>query len=253
MRLSLVAATSLMALGLSACQPQSSEQATDSAPAETASTTDMSPAQNQAYAIGASMGTYVVNRATETEKYGMTFDREAVMQGFKDALAGNSKFTVEEMQTLARAADASLQEKQQAAAQDVAQQNIEAGKAFLAENAKKEGVMTTESGLQYEVLSAGEGASPTAEDTVTVHYRGTLLDGTEFDSSYKRNEPASFPLSRVIAGWTEGVQLMKEGGKFRFYIPSELAYGERATGAITPNSTLIFDVELLEVKKADAE
>ncbi|WP_100642613.1 FKBP-type peptidyl-prolyl cis-trans isomerase [Alteromonas facilis] len=258
MRLSLVAATSLMALGLSACQPQTTEQVSDTSTTDVAATdasaaTEMSVDQRQAYALGASMGTYVTNRATESEKYGLTIDREALQQGFEDALAGNSKFTVEEMQSIAREADARLQQKQQEAAQNAAQDNIEIGKQFLAENGKKEGVITTESGLQYEVLAEGEGASPTAEDTVTVHYRGTLLDGTEFDSSYKRNEPASFPLSRVIAGWTEGVQLMKEGAKYRFYIPSELAYGQRSTGSITPNSTLIFDVELIEVAKADGE
>ena len=138
-------------------------------------------------------------------------------------------------------------------AEQAAEKNIEAGLAYLEENGKKEGVVTTESGLQYEVLEEGEGASPEATDMVKVHYRGTLLDGTEFDSSYKRGEPAEFPLNRVISGWTEGVQLMKEGAKYRFHIPSELAYGARSTGAITPNSTLIFDVELLEVVKPEAE
>jgi FKBP-type peptidyl-prolyl cis-trans isomerase FkpA len=138
-------------------------------------------------------------------------------------------------------------------AAQAAEKNIEAGLAYLEENGKREGVVTTDSGLQYEVLTEGEGASPAATDVVKVHYRGTLLDGTEFDSSYKRGEPAEFPLNRVIAGWTEGVQLMKEGAKYRFHIPSELAYGQRSTGAITPNSTLVFDVELLEVVKPEAD
>ncbi len=131
----------------------------------------------------------------------------------------------------------------------MAESALEKGKQFLAENAKKEGVKSTDSGLQYEVLKEGEGKSPKATDTVLVHYRGTLLDGTEFDSSYKRNEPIEFPLNRVIPGWTEGVQLMKEGAKYKFFIPSELAYGSSgAGGSIGPDETLIFEVELLKVK-----
>ncbi len=123
------------------------------------------------------------------------------------------------------------------------------GEKFLQENATKEGVITTASGLQYKILTPGTGKSPKATDTVLVHYAGTLLNGTEFDSSYKRKEPIEFPLNRVIAGWTEGVQLMSEGAKFRFFIPSKLAYGARgAGGVIGPNQTLIFEVELLEVK-----
>jgi len=122
------------------------------------------------------------------------------------------------------------------------------GEKFLSENAKKEGVKVTESGLQYEVITLGDGAKPVATDKVKVHYRGTLLDGTEFDSSYKRGQPVTFPLNAVIKGWTEGVQLMPVGSKFKFYIPSDLAYGERGAGAvITPNSTLTFEVELLDI------
>jgi FKBP-type peptidyl-prolyl cis-trans isomerase len=129
------------------------------------------------------------------------------------------------------------------------EENKAAGTAFLAENAKKPNIVTTASGLQYEVLTAGTGtASPSATANVTVHYKGTTLDGKEFDSSYSRGAPASFPLNRVIAGWTEGVQLMKEGAKYRFYIPSELAYGEQGAGPIAPNSTLIFDVELIKIQ-----
>lgn len=131
----------------------------------------------------------------------------------------------------------------------MAQTALEKGKAFLAENASKPGVQQTASGLQYKILKEGSGKSPKATDTVLVHYRGTLLDGTEFDSSYKRNQPISFPLNRVIPGWTEGLQLAKEGGKIELYIPSQLAYGSRgAGGAIGPDETLIFEVELLEVK-----
>jgi FKBP-type peptidyl-prolyl cis-trans isomerase len=127
--------------------------------------------------------------------------------------------------------------------------NLEAGQAFLKQNATKPGVHTTPSGLQYLVLEEGKGKSPKATDTVLVHYKGNLLDGTEFDSSYKRNEPISFPLNGVIPGWTEGVQLMKEGGKVRLFIPSNLAYGSRgAGGVIPPDSTLVFDIELLKVQ-----
>jgi FKBP-type peptidyl-prolyl cis-trans isomerase len=130
----------------------------------------------------------------------------------------------------------------------MAQTALEKGQAFLAENATKPGVQTTASGLQYKIIEPGAGKAPKATDTVLVHYRGTLLDGTEFDSSYKRNEPISFPLNRVIPGWTEGPQLVKEGGKIQLFIPSQLAYGKRgAGGAIGPDETLIFDVELLKV------
>jgi FKBP-type peptidyl-prolyl cis-trans isomerase FkpA len=122
------------------------------------------------------------------------------------------------------------------------------GEKFLAENGKKEGVTTTASGLQYKVITPGTGKSPKATDTVLVHYRGTLISGVEFDSSYARREPIEFPLNRVIAGWTEGVQLMQEGAKYEFYIPSKLAYGSRGAGRdIGPNEALIFEVELLKV------
>ena len=128
-------------------------------------------------------------------------------------------------------------------------ENKVAGKTFLTENTKKPNIKTTATGLQYEVLTAGTGTvTPKATDTVTVHYKGTTIDGKEFDSSYSRGEPTSFPLNRVIPGWTEGVQLMTEGAKYRFYIPSELAYGESGAGPIAPNSALIFDVELIKIQ-----
>lgn len=131
----------------------------------------------------------------------------------------------------------------------MAQSPVEKGETFLQENAKKEGVHVTPSGLQYKVLMDGPGRSPKATDTVKVQYRGTLLDGTEFDSSYKRNQPIEFALNQVIPGWTEGVQLMREGAKYEFYIPSNLAYGRRgAGGVIGPDETLIFEVELLKIR-----
>ncbi|MGL4835366.1 MAG: FKBP-type peptidyl-prolyl cis-trans isomerase, partial [Shewanella sp.] len=145
-----------------------------------------------------------------------------------------------------------LNDKRQEQATAMAAKNIEDGKKFLEENKAKPGVVTTESGLQYEVLTAGSGDKPSAEDTVEVDYVGTLIDGTEFDSSYKRGQTAKFPLNRVIPGWTEGVQLMPVGAKYKFVIPANLAYGDRDTGTIPPNSTLIFEVELKSVEKAQA-
>jgi FKBP-type peptidyl-prolyl cis-trans isomerase FklB len=133
--------------------------------------------------------------------------------------------------------------------QELAAKNLEAGKKFLAENAKKEGVVTTASGLQYKVIKSGDGATPKADDTVTTHYRGTLIDGREFDSSISRGQPASFPVKGVIKGWTEALQLMKVGDKWELYIPSDLAYGPaQRSELIQPNSTLIFELELLSIK-----
>lgn len=131
------------------------------------------------------------------------------------------------------------------------EENLKKGQEYLAENAKREGVVTTKSGLQYEVLKEGDGKSPSATDVVKCHYEGRLIDGTVFDSSYKRGEPSEFALNKVIKGWTEGLQLMKEGSKYRFYIPYNLAYSSQGVSVILPYSALIFDVELIEVKKKD--
>jgi len=146
-----------------------------------------------------------------------------------------------------------LQEKQVAERQKQSDTAKTEGEKFLAENAKKEGVKTTASGLQYEVITEGKGAHPKASDTVTVHYKGTLLNGEEFDSSYSRNQPVTFPLANVIPGWTEGVQLMTPASKYKFYIPSALGYGERGAGVkIGPNETLVFEVELLSIGEPKA-
>ncbi len=145
------------------------------------------------------------------------------------------------------------QQKAQQMKKEEAQSNMEEGQSFLAENKNKEGVQVTDSGLQYKVLEEGSGPSPSATDSVTVHYEGTLIDGTVFDSSYERGEPTSFPLNRVIEGWTEGLQLMNEGATYRFFIPGDLAYGmnPRPGGPIGPNETLIFKVELIDVKEVN--
>jgi len=257
MRKSLIAASSVVALSLMGCQQESNTTESTEEVASAASgaldVQSMTDEKKQAYAMGASMGIFFNQRSDEMEKMGGVFDKELVLKGFTDSLANNSALSDIEVQQLTQAAQQQFAALQQAAAAKAAEENIKIGEAFLADNANKEGVVTTESGLQYEVVQAGEGESPAATDVVRVHYHGTLIDGTVFDSSVNRGEPAEFPLNRVIPGWTEGVQLMKEGAKYRFYIPHDLAYGQRATGSITPNSTLIFDVELLEIVKPESE
>ncbi|KPW35699.1 FKBP-type peptidyl-prolyl cis-trans isomerase FklB [Pseudomonas coronafaciens pv. atropurpurea] len=169
---------------------------------------------------------------------------EAIVAGLRDAFGGQpSRVGQEEMSASFKV----IREIMQAEAAAKAEQAAGAGKAYLAENAKREGVTTLASGLQFEVLTAGDGAKPTREDQVRVHYHGTLIDGTVFDSSYDRGEPAEFPVSGVIAGWTEALQLMNSGSKWRVYVPSELAYGAQGVGSIAPHSVLVFDVELLDV------
>ena len=167
----------------------------------------------------------------------------------KDVLEDNDlKVSHKEGQQIVNTFFRDLEQKQNAAKAEAGKAAKEEGAKFLAENAKKDGIIVTKSGLQYEVLTEGTGKKPKATDTVRCHYEGRLLDGTVFDSSYKRNAPADFGLQQVIAGWTEGVQLMAEGSKFRFYIPYMLAYGEGGAGAmIPPFATLIFDVELIKV------
>ena len=178
-------------------------------------------------------------------------DAGVLSKGLEDALSGKESLLSEEEMGSSLS---DLRQKSMAAVQqelkEQAEKNLVEGEKFLAENKTKEGVKTTASGLQYKVLTEGEGPSPNAGDTVTVNYRGTLIDGTEFDSSYKRGEPATFPLTGVIPGWTEALQLMKKGSKWMLYIPPDLAYGERGAGnRIPPNSTLIFEVELISFQE----
>lgn len=190
------------------------------------------------YAIGQQIG-------NSLESQGIEVDAIALAASIDDYLAGrDSRLSdTEMMQALSK-----LQSAQQEKDAELAQANLAIGEKYLAENRSKPNVKTTASGLQYEVLTEGAGAMPSATSTVQVHYRGTLLNGKEFDSSYKRNQPAEFPLNRVIRGWTEGLQLMKAGGKNRFVIPANLAYGDQGNAGIPPNSTLIFEVELLAVR-----
>jgi len=173
---------------------------------------------------------------------------ELISAGLMQAVDGKSAYDAETARSMFQSLHNDMQMNQQGASAADGNANMEKGKAFLAENAQREGVVVTESGLQYEVIALGGGAKPEASSTVEVHYEGTLIDGTVFDSSYERGESISFPLSRVIEGWTEGVQLMSVGSTYKFFIPQELAYGGRNTGGIPAYSTLIFKIELLGIE-----
>ncbi|MCP1338792.1 FKBP-type peptidyl-prolyl cis-trans isomerase [Idiomarina sp. M1R2S28] len=206
----------------------------------------------QAYALGSSVGGFIARNLERQEEADFMLERDIVIAGFVDAVKGDPQLSDEEAEKILNTMRKEVMEQRQNV---LGKKAAEEGKAYLAENAKKEGVQTTDSGLQYEVLEEGDGISPSETDMVEVHYEGTLVNGEVFDSSYERGEPTSFPLNRVIPGWTEGLQLMKEGAKYRFVIPSELAYGDRelGDGQIPPNSTLIFTVELLNVQKDEPD
>lgn len=196
------------------------------------------------YALGLTIGQQLESMGIKD-----TLVMEDLTAGISDMLNKDSfKLEPAEAQQVLNQFFSELQAKEQAAKAEASKAVKEAGEKFLAENAKKEGVIVTASGLQYQVITEGTGKQPSATDVVRCHYEGTLIDGTVFDSSYKRNEPADFGLNQVIAGWTEGVALMKEGAKYRFFIPYQLAYGEHGAGQmIPPCAALIFDVELIKV------
>lgn len=236
-------ALSAVAFALVACTP--------SEPYPTSTVELEEQEQKEAYALGASVGRFIDRQLDSQEEAELVLERDLVVAGFVDALKGEAKLSEAEAEEILNNLRERVVEQRQAVVGGKAQ---EEGQAYLAENAQKEGVTVTESGLQYEVLVEGDGDKPAATDMVEVHYEGTLVNGEVFDSSIERGEPASFPLNRVIPGWTEGVQLMSEGAKYRFVIPAELAYGDREVGGgqIPPNSTLIFEVELLDVKSEAA-
>ncbi|KUG07701.1 FKBP-type peptidyl-prolyl cis-trans isomerase [Solirubrum puertoriconensis] len=195
---------------------------------------------------------YIIGRdlARNFAQQGLDLDIDTLTQSLKEALSGQqSRLSPQQMQAAMQQFQQQMAEQQpQDGGGQSAEQNKQEGAAFLAENKNKQGVNTLPSGLQYEVLNEGSGKKPSLKSSVTTHYHGTLIDGTVFDSSYERGQPATFPVNGVIAGWTEALQLMSEGSKYRLYIPSELAYGTRGAGSdIGPNATLIFDVELLKV------
>ena len=228
----------LFAGALIACQ----EQAKEPAPV----TLD-TPEKRLSYGIALRMSERMVAD-------GMVMDVDAYALGMRDAFEGaEARLTEEEINAEMMAFQEKVEAEREAAQAQVAEGNAEAGAAFLAENAQREGIIVTDSGLQYEVVTAGDGASPGPDDQVEVHYRGTLIDGPVFDSSYERGQTVTFGVTQVIPGWTEALQLMKEGDKYNLYIPSDLAYGAGGAGqVIGPNSTLIFEVELIKILAEDA-
>jgi FKBP-type peptidyl-prolyl cis-trans isomerase len=199
--------------------------------------------QKVSYSIGLDIG-------RNCKQGEIDIDLAALVQGIKDAISDSTPMLTEaQVQETMRQFQQEMMTKQSEKSNMVAEKNKKEGEMFLAENAKKEGVVTLPSGLQYRIIQQGSGRKPKLTDEVTTHYRGTLLDGTEFDSSYKRGEPTSFPVNGVISGWTEALQLMPVGSKWQLFIPSNLAYGMRgAGGTIGPNAALIFDIELIAIK-----
>ena len=233
-------AVALCALvALAACQQQS--------PPEPAAVALDTPEQRLSYGVALGLGRNMAND-------GMTIDVDAFAAGLRDALSGAAqKLSDEDIQAEMVAFQQRIDAEREANSQALGQANAAAATVFLTENGAREGVLTTPSGLQYEVLEAGAGASPGADDRVQVHYRGTLLDGTEFDSSYARGEPVVFGVGQVISGWTEALQLMQVGSKYKLFIPSDLAYGAGGAGdLIGPNAALIFEVELLDIPSRQA-
>jgi FKBP-type peptidyl-prolyl cis-trans isomerase FklB len=196
--------------------------------------------EKMSYIIGMDIGNNLKNQSVE-------IDPNILAKGIRDALAGGKPLlTEQEIRETMAVFQKEMAVKQEAAAQ----KNKKEGEAFLAENKKKDGVKTLPSGLQYKVIKKGSGKKPTSSDTVTTNYRGTLIDGTEFDSSYRRGQPATFPVNGVIPGWTEALKLMEVGSKWQLFIPSNLAYGERGAGSnIGPNRTLIFEIELISIQE----
>ena len=228
-----LAGITAISLGLVACN----DDASKNTPLETLQ-------QKASYSYG-------VDVATRLKQQGIELDVNALNRGIADAYNGAELALDDEARLQAKTGfQNELREALMRKQAEIGEKNLAAGKAFLEENAKKPGVITTESGLQYKVITSGDGKQPKESDTVTTHYRGTLIDGREFDSSYKRDQPASFPVKGVIKGWTEALQLMHVGDKWQLFIPSELAYGaSQRSELIQPNSTLIFEIELLDVKE----
>lgn len=252
-----------IATALSACKDENKteevkEQATDAVVAEATQEVAVSESEmieNASYSIGQNFAKQMSSNFATLEDYNIEINKDLVLQGIKDSFAGEGKYNEADLAANLQALNGLVKEKMAAEqerldleAQQKAEANQAAGDAFRAEYAKAEGVTTTDSGLMYKVITQGEGGDkPKAVDTVQVHYKGTFIDGKEFDSSYSRGKPTSFPLSGVIKGWTEGLQHMQVGDKFEFVIHPEIGYGSHASGSIPGNSTLVFEVELLAI------
>ena len=199
------------------------------------------------YALGMNLG-------NSLHRQSVPVDPAILLRGLKDALAGKTLMTDDDARAALKAVQTEMQKKMQETMQAAGAANKKEGDAFLATNKTKEGVTTLPSGLQYKILTAGTGPKPTATDSVVCNYRGTLINGKEFDSSYKRGEPATFPVNGVIKGWTEALQLMPVGSKWQLFVPADLAYGDRGAGTdIGPGSTLIFEVELVSIQDKSQE
>lgn len=254
-KLSFLAATVALAVGCNqeeAKAPIASAVAAEQPAQADAQQAFASEDDKAAYAIGASLAQYLNTNLDQQAKIGLNLNKEMVIAGVEDVFNGKPRLTQEQTQQVLQELDARVTKLVAEQQKKEAEAAVKAGEEFRAKFAKEKGVVTTDSGLMYKVDRMGDGPKPKATDTVVVDYSGTLIDGTKFDSSYDRGQPATFPLNRVIPGWTEGVQLMPVGSKFTFVIPADLAYGAQGAGSIPPNSTLKFEVELKEIKKADA-
>ncbi|MER0126516.1 FKBP-type peptidyl-prolyl cis-trans isomerase [Franconibacter daqui] len=245
-----------MAVALNAPLASAAAPAKDAPAAASANAVFKNDDQKSAYALGASLGRYMENSLKEQEKLGIKLDKAQLIAGVQDAFADKSKLSDQEIEQTLQAFETRVKTAAQEKMEKDAKENADKGKAFRDTFAKEKDVKTSSTGLMYKVEKAGSGDAPKDSDTVVVNYKGTLIDGKEFDNSYTRGEPLSFRLDGVIPGWTEGLKYIKKGGKIKLVIPPELAYGKTGVPGIPANSTLVFDVELLDIKpapKADAK
>lgn len=245
-----------MAIALNAPLSFAAETTAKAAPATDSKSAFKNDDQKSAYALGASLGRYMENSLKEQEKLGIKLDKDQLIAGVQDAFADKSKLSDQEIEQTLQTFETRVKTAAQQKMEKDASENEAKGKAYRDTFAKEKGVKTSKSGLLYKVEKAGTGETPKDSDTVVVNYKGTLIDGKEFDNSYTRGEPLSFRLDGVIPGWTEGLKNIKKGGKIQLVIPPDLAYGKTGVPGIPANSTLVFDVELLDIKpapKADAK